>query len=180
MSLAALERGWLQFWASEEGGFETRPSNCRSRRRHDVTDFLCYFGPSGVRRRQSQQPRPPLWPAQAPKDPPVPTPATTPPPSPVTTSAPTSHPVSAGASRGAPPAASSSLALPVVSPIPVAAQTRTAFSNPVPGDPLWWLLLTILPTLFAAWLIAFRRVILPASRRPRAETPQRAAAPAQA
>jgi len=115
-----------------------------------------------------------------PKDPPVPTPATTPPPSPVTTSAPTSHPVSAGASRGAPPAASSSLALPVVSPIPVAAQTRTAFSNPVPGDPLWWLLLTILPTLFAAWLIAFRRVILPASRRPRAETPQRAAAPAQA
>ncbi len=119
-----------------------------------------------------------------PKHPPVPTPATTPPPSPVTTPAPTSHPVSAGASQGATPAAGSFLALPVVSPIPVAdtpaAQTRTAFSNPVPGDPLWWLLLTILPTLFAAWLIAFRRVILRASRRPRAETPQRAAAPAQA
>ena len=113
-----------------------------------------------------------------PKNPPVPAP------SPVATPAPTSHPVSVRASQGATPAASSSLKLPVVSPIPIAeapaAQVRTAFSNPLPGDPLWWLLLTILPTLFAAWLIAFRRLVLGASRRLRAEAPQRAAAPAEA
>ena len=85
---------------------------------------------------------------------PVPTPASTP--------APVRHQAIVPVSQGANPAAGSTLPAPVSSPepvtkVPVAEKLKT---SPAVPDPAWWMLLTILPLLFAAWLIAFRRLLL--------------------
>lgn len=50
--------------------------------------------------------------------------------------------------------------------------------TPLPGDPLWWLVITILPTLAVAWLIALSGVVRRAARRPRAPAPSAVAATA--
>jgi len=99
-----------------------------------------------------------------PKNPPVPIPS----PNPAPTPAPHSQPANVPVSQGADPAPGSSLLSPAGSLVPVikapAAKTPSAFRAAVP-DPLWWLLITILPLLVAAWLIAIRRVVLGAALR---------------
>ncbi len=41
---------------------------------------------------------------------------------------------------------------------PKAGSLRTAPARPMPGDPLWWLVLLILPALLATWVMAFRGI----------------------
>jgi hypothetical protein len=99
-----------------------------------------------------------------PKHPPVPVPTPapvpTPPPStdPIQTIVPSIKPVTA---PGVPGAAhngiESALQVPVVGS-PIKGQSRAAASLPARQDPLWWLVLVILPTLLAIWLIALKRL----------------------
>lgn len=99
-----------------------------------------------------------------PKNPPVPIHSS----NPASTPAPHSHPATVPVAQGADPAPGSSLLSPAGSLVPVikapAAKMPSAFHAAMP-DPLWWLPITILPLLFAAWLIAFRRVMLGAALR---------------
>jgi hypothetical protein len=116
-----------------------------------------------------------------PKPVPVPTPSPAPAPAlvPAPASAPApSHPGIVSASPAAAPVQLPANGLIPVSNVPVA-QPRTAYSTPAAGNPLWWLLLTILPALFAAWLIAFRILMGGVARRFRpAPRPATAVAPA--
>jgi len=97
-----------------------------------------------------------------PKNPPVPIPSS----NPASTPAPHSHAATVPVAQGADPAPGSSSLSPASSLVPVikapAAKMPSAFRAAMP-DPLWWLPITILPLLFAAWLIAFRRVMLGAA-----------------
>jgi len=105
-------------------------------------------------------PAPALAPAPTPTPSPAPAPVPTPLPSgnPAHTVVPTVEPVTAAVARGI---AHSALQVPEVklNPAPSqAGQARAASSRPVPQDPLWWLVLVILPALLAIWLIALKRL----------------------
>jgi len=105
---------------------------------------------------QLKHPKHPPVPAPSPAPAPVPTPL--PSGNPVHTVVPTVEPVTAAVARGI---AHSSLQVPDVklNPAPSqAGQARAASSRPVPQDPLWWLVLVILPALLAIWLIALKRL----------------------
>jgi hypothetical protein len=108
-----------------------------------------------------------------PKASPVPIPSPAPIPTPASTPAPVNHPAIVPASDGAAPALASTVPGPVSSPAPVTKVPVADKLRAVPAvvpDPVWWLLLTILPLLFAAWLIAFRRLMLGAGLRLRPAT----------
>jgi len=114
-----------------------------------------------------------------PKHPPVATPTPTAASNPAATPLPTNSPgivTSPGPGAGAGAAAKA-----VTSPKPdiKTPLAPVAFRTPVPNDPWWWLLLAILPTLVAVWLIVFRRIVLGAPGRLRSN-PKGAVAPAEA
>ena len=104
---------------------------------------------------------------------PVPIPSPAPVPTPASSPAPVNHPAIVPASNGADRAPAATVPAPVSSPAPVTKVPVADKLKAIPGavpDPVWWLLLTILPLLLAAWLIAFRRLMLGAGVRLRPAT----------
>ncbi len=112
-----------------------------------------------------------------PKHHPVPSPNPQPTPKPVP--GPAAKPVTVNLSRTVDKGVTD--ALPVVALSPAAAaqpdQTITLLPTSVPTDPLWWLILTLLPALAVLLFIALRGIALRVMRRP-ASGKQLAAAPA--
>ncbi|HEX2646761.1 MAG TPA: hypothetical protein VHO95_06010 [Candidatus Dormibacteraeota bacterium] len=99
-----------------------------------------------------------------PKHPPVPTPTPAPTPAPVPLpstnpvhpTAPSTNPVVAPA--GTAHSSKTAVHVPVAGLSPIHAQSRAGSKQPAPQDPLWWLVLVILPALMAIWLIALKRL----------------------
>ena len=127
---------------------------------------------------QLKHPKHPV-PTPVPIPTPHPTPAPVSTPAPVFTPAPTFKPVTSGTSQ--PAAASPATTLPVAIPslapaVQKPAVVKTAPRLPVPGDPLWWLVLAILPALAAILLIALRGIVLRAARPATKPVPAKSAA----
>jgi len=114
-----------------------------------------------------------------PKHPPVPNPSPSPAPTPVPTPLPSTNPlhtivpsieaVTAPVAPGTAHSSESVLVVPAVSPSPIRGQSRAALNQRAPQDPLWWLVLVILPALLAIWLIVLKRLTGRAASQPRTQ-----------
>ena len=107
-------------------------------------------------------------PKQVPSPNPIPTPVPTP--APVSSPAPVTGPTPAVAHQGSGISNPvSSAALPAAAPAPVPAAAPESRANapvaPAPRDPMWWLVLVILPALLAIGLIALRGLVAVAARK---------------
>jgi len=98
--------------------------------------------------------------------PPVTAPSPQPQPQPQSTPGPVKQPATGGHSTAvgtpftAPAGAGSSIAgVPIVVPPATHPAGNIAFANPAGEDPLWWLVLLILPALLAVWVIVAGRMV---------------------
>src|SRR5690242_1301965 len=92
---------------------------------------------------------------------PVTAPSPQPQPQPQSTPGPLTQPATGGHSPSTAPAgAGSSIAgVPIVLPPATHPAGNIAFANPAGEDPLWWLVLLLLPALFAVWVIVAGRMV---------------------
>ncbi|HEV2139806.1 MAG TPA: hypothetical protein VGT01_01335 [Candidatus Dormibacteraeota bacterium] len=128
---------------------------------------------------QLKHPKQHPTPTPAPIPTPHPTPAPVSTPAPVASPAPTFKPITSGTTQ--PAAASPATTLPVATPslapaVQKPAVVKTTPRLPVPGDPLWWLVLAILPALAAILLIALRGIVLRTARPATKSVPAKSAA----